>query len=200
VPAKPDESAARAPRSWTEPEWKRRQRWLAATRLWAFLKIVSLAYTIWWLLGYAHARTGTRLCIYGFMCLLVGMVGHLPSLHWPLRFFGPGQKLEPELYEYVGKWFYRLGVVLVVCGGVLALVQGGLTLQVHLPAGQPSGTTGTLAPSVSVAPRPGARVAHTSGTTRSAAPYDRSYRSGSLDEPQNLSAGGGAGQEVPPHR
>jgi hypothetical protein len=101
--------------------WRRRQRWLPLTRLWALVKMASLAYSTWWALGYAHARTGTAVCAYGGVCLFAGV-----GARWRKRFFGPGQLLEPELYEDIGQWLYRVGAVLVLAGGVLLVAQAAL--------------------------------------------------------------------------
>jgi hypothetical protein len=96
------------------PAWQRRQRWLPVTRLWAVIKMASLAYTTWWALGYIHARMGAEVCAYGGVCLFAGIGGR-----WRRRFFGPGQLMEPELYEEIGHWLYRIGTVLVLAGGAL---------------------------------------------------------------------------------
>ena len=100
------------------PAWQRRQRWLRLSRLWALVKMASLAYTTWWALGYLHARAGAALCAYGGVCLFAGVGGR-----WRKRFFGPGQLLEPELYADIGGWLYRIGTVLVLAGGALVVVQ-----------------------------------------------------------------------------
>ncbi|MGO9659178.1 MAG: hypothetical protein ACLP7F_12580 [Acidimicrobiales bacterium] len=100
------------------PAWRRRQRWLPVTRLWAVLKMASLAYTTWWGLGYIHARLAAEVCGWGGVCLFAGIGGH-----WRRRFFGPGQLMEPELYEEIGRWLYRIGTVLVLAGGALLVAQ-----------------------------------------------------------------------------
>jgi hypothetical protein len=100
----------------TVPAWQRRQRWLPWARLWAVLKMASLGYTTWWALGYIHANLGAQVCGYGAVCLFAGV-----GAHWRRRFFGPGQLIEPELYEEIGRWLYRIGSVLVLVGGALSL-------------------------------------------------------------------------------
>ena len=71
-----------------------------------------MAYTAWWAMGYVHAGAGTTVSAYGAVCLFAGF-----GARWRKRFFGPGQLIEPELYEEIGRWLYRLGVVLVLIGG-----------------------------------------------------------------------------------
>lgn len=94
-------------------------RWrLVFTRLWAIIKMASLAYTTWWAMGYIHARAGEAICGYGAVCLFAGF-----GARWRRRFFGPGQLLEPELYEEVGSWFYRAGVLGVLVGGAIYFFQ-----------------------------------------------------------------------------
>ncbi len=78
-----------------------------------------LAYSAWWAMGYLHARLGETLCGYGAVCLFSAV-----GARWRKRYFGPGQQLEPELYEFISGWLYRAGVVLVLVGGVLAACQG----------------------------------------------------------------------------
>jgi hypothetical protein len=80
--------------------------------------MASLGYTTFWALGYIHARIGAALCGWGGVCLFAAV-----GAHWRRRFFGPGQLLEPELYEEIGRWLYRLGVALVLVGGALAVGQ-----------------------------------------------------------------------------
>jgi hypothetical protein len=76
--------------------------------------MASLSYTTWWLLGYLHEDLGKQICGYGGMCLFAGF-----GARWRKRFFGPGQLIEPDLYEEIGRWFYRVGVLLVLCGAVI---------------------------------------------------------------------------------
>jgi hypothetical protein len=97
---------------------RRRRGWVALTRLWALLKVASMAYTTWWAMGYVHAGLGTTLSAYGAVSLFAGF-----GARWRKRFFGPGQLVEPELYEEVGHWFYRLGVALVLIGGAAVIAQ-----------------------------------------------------------------------------
>jgi hypothetical protein len=80
--------------------------------------MASLVYTTWWAMGYIHAKTGTTVCAYGAICLFAGV-----GARWRRRFFGPGQLIEPELYEDIGHWLYRAGVCLVLVGGALAVAQ-----------------------------------------------------------------------------
>jgi hypothetical protein len=91
---------------------RRRRGWIPLTRLWALLKVASMAYTTWWAMGYVHAGVGTTVSAYGAVCLFAGF-----GARWRKRFFGPGQLIEPELYEEIGRWLYRLGVALVLIGG-----------------------------------------------------------------------------------
>lgn len=88
------------------------------SRLWALVKMASLAYTTWWAMGYLHARLGEALTGYGAVCLFAGF-----GARWRRRFFGPGQLLEPELYEELGRWLYRAGAVGVLAGGAVFLAQ-----------------------------------------------------------------------------
>jgi len=46
--------------------------------------------------------------------------------HWRRRFFGPGQLMEPELYEEIGHWLYRIGSVLVLVGGALSVAHAAM--------------------------------------------------------------------------
>lgn len=99
-------------------ETRRRPGRVTLTRLWALLKGVSLAYTTWWAMGYLHAGVGTKLSAYGAVCFFAGF-----GARWRRRFFGPGQLIEPELYEEVGRWLYRFGVALVLVGGAAVIAQ-----------------------------------------------------------------------------
>ncbi len=99
------------------PAWRRRRRWLQFTRVWALLKMASLAYTTWWAMGAVHARTGETITGFGAACLFSAV-----GARWRRRYFGPGQLLEPELYEALGTGLYRVGTVLVVTGALLAAV------------------------------------------------------------------------------
>jgi hypothetical protein len=96
----------------------RRRRWIYFTRLWAFVKMASLAYTTWWAMGYVHASPGATASAGGAVCLFAGF-----GARWRKRFFGPGQIVEPDLYEEIGRWMYRLGVVLVLIGGAVVIAQ-----------------------------------------------------------------------------
>jgi len=97
---------------------RRRHGWVPMTRLWALVKMASLAYTTWWAMGYVHAGVGTTVSAYGAVCLFAGF-----GARWRKRFFGPGQLIEPELYEEIGRWLYRIGVVLVLVGGAAVTAQ-----------------------------------------------------------------------------
>jgi hypothetical protein len=97
---------------------RRRRGRTTLTRLWAVLKVASLAYTTWWAMGYLRASLGTSLSAYGAVSLFAGF-----GARWRKRFFGPGQLIEPELYEEAGRWLYRLGVALVLIGGVVVSAQ-----------------------------------------------------------------------------
>ncbi len=133
------------------PAWRERQRWAPWLRLWALVKMVSLGYSTWWALGYLHEKLGTQICAYGAMCLYVSLRSRFSGRR--LRLFGPGMSIEPEFYEELGQWFYRAGVVLVLCGGAVFLVQGvfgmGTTAknQHHhrAPAAPATGTNGSPA-------------------------------------------------------
>jgi hypothetical protein len=91
----------------------RPQAWLGFTRFWAVAKMAALAYSTWWAMGYLHARLGAELSAYGAVCVFAGV-----GARWRKRFFGPGQLLEPQLYEAIGTWLYRAGAALILCGGV----------------------------------------------------------------------------------
>ncbi len=97
----------------------KRRGWAALAHLWALAKLATLAYTAHWAMALAHARLGPQLSAYGVTCLFAGF-----GARWRRRSFGPGQVLEPELYEELGRWLYRLGTVLVVCGGAVTLLAG----------------------------------------------------------------------------
>jgi hypothetical protein len=86
--------------------------------------MASLTYSTWWALGYLHETLGTRICAYGAMCLYVSARSRWSGRR--LRIFGPGMSIEPEFYEELGRWFYRVGAVVVLCGGVVFLAQGAL--------------------------------------------------------------------------
>jgi hypothetical protein len=80
--------------------------------------MASLTYSTWWALGYIHANAGAQVCGYGAICLFAGV-----GARWRRRFFGPGQLIEPELYEDIGQWLYRIGTALVLAGGALSVAQ-----------------------------------------------------------------------------
>jgi hypothetical protein len=83
--------------------------------------MASLGYTTWWALGYIHANVGAQVCGYGAVCLFAGV-----GARWRRRFFGPGQLMEPELYEEIGQWLYRIGSVLVLVGGALSITHAAM--------------------------------------------------------------------------
>jgi hypothetical protein len=91
------------------------------TRAWAVVKMVILAASTWWTMSSVHAHLGAIVCAYGAVALFSGV-----GARWRKRYFGPGQQLEPELYEALGSLLYRLGTVLVLVGGALAMVAPGL--------------------------------------------------------------------------
>jgi hypothetical protein len=110
------------PSNWGAPAWQARRRWAPWLRLWALAKMASLTYTTWWALGYLHEKLGTQICAYGAVCLYVSVRSRWSGRRF--RLFGPGMSIEPELYEELGRWFYRAGVVLVLCGGAVFFAQG----------------------------------------------------------------------------
>jgi hypothetical protein len=77
-----------------------------------------LAWSVQWTMAYLHAGTGEVVCGYGAACLFAGF-----GARWRRRFFGPGQLLEPELYEQVGTWLYRAGAAAVLAGGTIYCLQ-----------------------------------------------------------------------------
>jgi hypothetical protein len=83
--------------------------------------MASLTYTTWWALGYLHEGLGAQICAYGAMCLYVSARSRWSGRR--MRIFGPGMSIEPGFYEELSHWFYRAGVVLVLCGGVVFLGQ-----------------------------------------------------------------------------
>ena len=91
-----------------------RRGWVACTRLWALARLALLAWSVQWAMGYLHASGGEVVCAYGAACLFAGF-----GARWRRRFFGPGQLLEPELYEEVSTWLYRAGAVAVLVGGAV---------------------------------------------------------------------------------
>ena len=88
------------------------------TRTWAVIKMGCLAYSTWWCLDYIHAPWATTICGYGAVCLFSAF-----SSHWRKRYFGPGQQLEPGLYEVVEQCLYRVGAVLVLVGGAIVVAK-----------------------------------------------------------------------------
>lgn len=100
------------------PAWKKHRRWVYFTRAWALAKMGLIAYSSWWAMGYLHFHRGAEISGYGVVCLFSGV-----GAHWRKRYFGPGQQLEPELYEVVAQWLYRAGTVLVLVGGAIAIAR-----------------------------------------------------------------------------
>lgn len=91
------------------------------TRLWALVKMGSLAASTWWAMSLVHAHLGTIVCAYGAVALFSGV-----GARWRKRYFGPGQMIEPELYEALGSLLYRVGVGLVLIGGLLVVAAPAL--------------------------------------------------------------------------
>jgi hypothetical protein len=77
-----------------------------------------LVWSVQWAMSYLHAGTGASVCGYGAACLFAGV-----GARWRRRFFGPGQLLEPELYEELGTWLYRVGACAVLVGGAMYALQ-----------------------------------------------------------------------------
>jgi hypothetical protein len=100
------------------PKPRRRSRGVYLLRLWALVKMASLAYSTWWVMGSLHASPAATASAYGGVCLFAGF-----GARWRKRFFGPGQIVEPELYEEVGRWMYRIGIVLVLIGGAVVVAR-----------------------------------------------------------------------------
>ncbi len=98
-----------------------RRRRLYVTRLWALVKVGSMAYTTAWAMSFAHAGAGAEISAYGAVCLFAGF-----GARWRKRFFGAGQIIEPELYEELGRYLYRAGVALVLVGGAVLTAQSSL--------------------------------------------------------------------------
>jgi hypothetical protein len=91
------------------------------TRAWALVKMATLAASTWWTMSAVHAHLGAIVCAYGAVALFSGL-----GARWRKRYFGPGQQLEPELYEALGSLLYRVGTGLVLAGGVVAIIAPGL--------------------------------------------------------------------------
>ncbi|MGH9107785.1 MAG: hypothetical protein ACRDZX_18525 [Acidimicrobiales bacterium] len=96
----------------------RGRRWALFTRLWALAKMAISGWSAWWVTSYLHAGLGGTVCAWGAVCFWWAA-----GPHWRKRCFGPGQQLEPELYEELSRWLYRAGAVLVLSGGALALAR-----------------------------------------------------------------------------
>jgi hypothetical protein len=100
------------------PRWKKRQRLLRFTRAWAAVKMSISAASTWLTMSSLHAKSGEWVCAYGVACFWWAI-----GPHWRKRCFGPGQKLEPELYEGVARWCWGVGTVLVLGGSVIYFLQ-----------------------------------------------------------------------------
>jgi hypothetical protein len=100
------------------PRWKKRQRLLKFTRAWAVVKMSISAASTWLTMSSLHAKSGEWVSAYGVACFWWAI-----GPHWRKRCFGPGQKLEPELYEGVAKWCWGIGTVLVLGGAVIYFLQ-----------------------------------------------------------------------------
>lgn len=98
------------------PAWQARLRWVRWARAWAAVKMTISAVSFWFTMEYLHAGWGEMMAGYGVLCFWWAV-----GPHWRKRCFGPGQQLEPELYELVAKWLWRIGSVLVLCGAALYL-------------------------------------------------------------------------------
>lgn len=76
------------------------------------------AVSTWLTMSWIHASAGETVCAYGVVCFWWA-IGPM----WRKRAFGPGQQVEPELYEGIARWLWRVGTVLVLCGGALAFAR-----------------------------------------------------------------------------
>jgi hypothetical protein len=106
------------PRRPERAAWERARRWTWFTRCWAFAKVALSALSTWLTMGAAHTGLGTTVCAYGVVCFWWAL-----GPHWRKRCFGPGQQLEPDLYEELSRWLMRAGTALVLVGGALYLVR-----------------------------------------------------------------------------
>ncbi len=94
-----------------------RRHWTVLTRAWTVTKMTVLIVSTLWSMSALHTHLGANLAALGAVCAFSGV-----GARWRRRYFGPGQLLEPELYELVGYWLYRVGAVLILVGGTLAAV------------------------------------------------------------------------------
>jgi hypothetical protein len=113
APAKAEPSQTR-----DTPVWQKRKRLIAFTRVWAVVKMSISAVSTWLTMSSIHAKVGETISAYGVACFWWAI-----GPHWRKRCFGPGQQLEPGLYEVVAKWCWRIGTVLVVGGAGIYLLQ-----------------------------------------------------------------------------
>jgi len=104
--------------AWGRPAWEKRQRLVKFTRAWAVVKMAISAVSTWLSMSSLHAKLGETVCGYGVVCFWWAI-----GPHWRKRCFGPGQKLEPDLYEGIASWCWRIGTVLVLVGGGIYLLQ-----------------------------------------------------------------------------
>lgn len=116
VPKAPRAAAADNSEKAARASSERHRNGYVFAHLWAIVKLGLMVYSTEWAMSFVHANLAGQVSAYGAMCLFAGF-----GARWRRRFFGPGQLLEPELYEDLGRWLYRLGTVLVLCGGALAL-------------------------------------------------------------------------------
>jgi len=98
----------------TSTSSRRHTRYARFTRGWALVKLAISVTSMWLTLVYLKAKPSEYLCFYGLLCFWWA-AGPL----WRKRCFGPGQQLEPELYEAVTAWLWRAGTVLVLAAGAL---------------------------------------------------------------------------------
>jgi hypothetical protein len=109
-------SVARAGGKGASP-WQSHRRWVYFSRAWAVVKVVISVASMWFTMAYLRAKLSEDLCAYGVLCFWWA-AGPL----WRKRCFGPGQQLEPELYEAVVKWLWRAGTLLVLVGGAAYVI------------------------------------------------------------------------------
>jgi hypothetical protein len=114
--AVPGTATADLPRD--KPVWQKKRRLIAFTRVWAVVKMSISAASTWFTMSAIHAKLGETISGYGVACFWWAI-----GPHWRKRCFGPGQQLEPELYEVVAKWCWRIGTVLVLTGAAVYLLQ-----------------------------------------------------------------------------
>ena len=104
--------------AWQAKASQRRRRRVRFTRVWAFVKMSISAASTWWTMSYLHAGLGAMISAYGAVCFWWAF-----GPHWRKRCFGPGQQLEPELYETVARVLWWAGTVLILVGGALFVIK-----------------------------------------------------------------------------